>query len=361
MPHLGGGGAERVFALLACGLSAEKYEVHLGLITEAVVPTGAFPSEVTIHALGSTRIRNAGFRVLALIRRLRPRVILSGMYHLNFLVLLLRPLLPRSACVLVRQNGFVSAVLAAGEVPAYTRLLYRMLYRRADRVICQSTTMTDDMVRELGIRRERMIVLANSIDVDGIRSAVDGASSLWSGPGPHLLAVGRLAYEKGFDLLLQALAMVREQIPDADLTILGSGPDEGTLKGLCNDLGQQNAVRFAGYVAQPWAYFSGASMFILSSRHEGMPNALLEAAAAGLPLVALPAGGGVAELLRGHAGAWVATEVSAEALAASLLQALQVLQPGQRFAHEFIEPFRLERAIHGYEQLIDATMGEHAL
>jgi len=405
VPHLGGGGAEQVFALLARGLSRAKYEVHLGSITDTVVLLGAFPPEVTIHALGSTRIRNAGFRVLALIRRLRPKVILSGMYHLNFLVLLLRPLLPRSTRVLVRQNGFVSAVLTSGELPGYTRLFYRMLYRHADRVICQSATMADDMVPELGIRRHRLVVLANPIDVDAIRSAVHNSpstgcinaawpaqgipqglkpqnllcfcgtakavpfqnpiyatsSSLWTGSGPHLLAVGRLVHEKGFDLLLRALSTLREQVPDADLTILGSGSREGALKELCDDLGIQSAVRFAGHIAQPWIYFSGASMFVLSSRHEGMPNALLEAAAAGLPLVALPAAGGVAELLRGQPGAWVATDVSAEALAARLLEALQALQPGQRFTHEFIEPFRLERAIHGYEQLIDAIIEEHAL
>jgi glycosyltransferase involved in cell wall biosynthesis len=403
VPHLGGGGAERVFALLASRLSGAKYEVHLGLITEAVIPMVAFPPEVVVHALGSARIRNAGFRVLALIRRLRPRVILSGMYHLNFLVLLLRPLLPRPTRVLVRQNGFVSAVLASGELPAYTRLFYRLLYRRADRVICQSATMADDMVRELGIRRDSLTVVANPIDVDAVRSAVHdsagcvndarparnipqglkpqnlccfcgtaeavpfqsqisaASSSLWTECGPHLLAVGRLAHEKGFDLLLRALVTVREQFPDVDLTVLGSGPDEGALKGLCSELGIESAVRFAGYVAQPWAYFSGASAFVLSSRHEGMSNALLEAAAAGLPLVALPAAGGVAELLCCQRGAWVATDVSAEALSASLRQALQTLQPGERFVHDFIEPFRLERAICGYEQLIDATMEEHPL
>ena len=58
-------------------------------------------------------------------------------------------------------------------------------------------------------------------------------------------------------------------------------------------------MRFAGYVEQPAEYFAGASLFVLSSRHEGMPNAMLEAAAAGLPLVALPASDGVADLLRG--------------------------------------------------------------
>jgi glycosyltransferase involved in cell wall biosynthesis len=95
---------------------------------------------------------------------------------------------------------------------------------------------------------------------------------------------------------------------------------------------------------------------VLSSRHEGMPNALLEAAAAGLPIVALPASGGVADLLRDQPGTWLAREVSSTALAASLLEALADLRPGQRFTHEFIEPFRKDRAIHAYEDLIEATV-----
>ncbi|MGA3070342.1 MAG: glycosyltransferase [Terracidiphilus sp.] len=356
VPHLGGGGAEQVIALLARGFSREKYELHLGLIAQIDTGSEAVPSWVHIHALGAPRVRSGAFKLVQLVRRLKPDVILSGMFHLSFLVLLLRPLFPSGTRVLVRQNGTVSAALAFGNLPAYTRLLYRLLYRHADSVICQTPAMAKDLAEELAIGENRLTVLANPLDVNAIRSAIAKSPDTWTGPGPHLLAVGRLSREKGFDLLLRALAIVREQFPQADLAITGAGPEEAALKAQCRDLGLEGAVRFAGRVDHPSAYFPGASAFVLPSRHEGLPNALLEAAAGGLPVVALPASEGVVDLLRGQPGAWLAREVSADALATSLLEALQSLSPGQRFDHRFIDPFRIDRAIHSYEGLIDAVL-----
>jgi glycosyltransferase involved in cell wall biosynthesis len=361
IPHLGGGGAEQVVALLARGLSPEKYELHLGLATQARTAPDAMPSWVRVHAMGASRVRSAGFKLLQLVRRIRPDVILSGMFHLNFLVLLLRPFFPRGTFVLVRQNGTVSAALAFGNLPGYTRLLYRMLYRRADRVICQTQAMAKDLADGLGIAEGRLAILPNPVDIEGIRATVKDNPAPWteppsSAPGPHLLAVGRLSREKGFDLLLQALAVVRQQFPLADLAIIGSGPEEAPLKALCRDLGLESNVRFAGHVDQPATYFREASAFVLSSRHEGLPNALLEAAAGGVPIVALPASEGVCDLLRDQPGAWLAPEVSSEALAASLLAALEVLRPGDRIAHPFIEEFRMARAIDAYEGLIETVL-----
>ncbi len=179
---------------------------------------------------------------------------------------------------------------------------------------------------------------------------------LFAGPGPHLLAVGRLSREKGFDLLLQALVRVRKRFAFADLTIAGAGPEEKALKAQSHELGLQTAVRFAGYVDRPSAYFQGASAFVLSSRHEGMPNALLEAAAGGLPIIATPASQGLVELLRNHPGTWLADEVSATALADCMLTVLETLKPGERFAHKFIDEFRIDRAIQAYEELLDAAL-----
>jgi glycosyltransferase involved in cell wall biosynthesis len=283
------------------------------------------------------------------------------MFHLNFLVLLLRPLFPRGTHVLVRQNGTVSAALAFGNLPRYTRLFYRLLYRRADRVICQSEAMAKDLIDQLGMQPERLVVLHNPVDIDAIRAIASNNQINWTEAaaatsGPHLLAVGRLSKEKGFDLLLQALAIVREQFPGTDLLVVGSGMEEASLKAQCRDLGLQSTVQFAGHVDHPAVYFQGASLFVLSSRHEGMPNALLEAAAGGLPMVATPASGGVSDLLRDQPGAWLAQEASVPALAAALLSALQALQPGGRFTHPFIEKFRLARVLHAYESAIDTVL-----
>ena len=89
-----------------------------------------------------------------------------------------------------------------------------------------------------------------------------------------------------------------------------------------------------------------------------MPNALLEAAAGGLPVAATPACGGIVDLLQGQPGCWLAPEVSAEALAATLLIALEELVPSERFHHAFVETFRLESAILGYETVIDEVLME---
>jgi glycosyltransferase involved in cell wall biosynthesis len=371
IPHLGGGGAERVTALLARELSQEKYELHLAAVTQTHEQVGvsllgahnarAQISSVQVHALGARRVRGGALRVLRLVRRLRPDAVLCGMAHLNFLVLLLRPLFPRNTRILVRQNSTASAALEFGGLPGYTRLLYRLLYRRADRVICQAEAMAADLVSTFGVAPNRIAVLPNPIDTEAIGARTGKALADWpesSAAGPHLLAVGRLSREKGFDLLIEAMAQVRSIYPNADLLIAGSGPEEAALRKLCADLNLEMGVRFAGHVDDPARYFAGATLFVLSSRHEGLPNALLEAAAGGLPIAALPSSQGVADLLRGQGGVWLAEDVSADSLARILLTALGELRPGERFTHRFVEPFRLENAIAEYEALIEQVLSE---
>jgi glycosyltransferase involved in cell wall biosynthesis len=165
-----------------------------------------------------------------------------------------------------------------------------------------------------------------------------------------------LSREKGFDLLLRALLLVRREFPETELLIAGAGPEEAALKAECHALRLDTAVSFAGYIEQPWIHLADATLFVLPSRHEGLPNALLEAAAAGLPIVVSPACDGIVELLRDQPGVWLASEISAEALAASLLVAVRALRPGERFAHAFVEAFRIDRVIQAYEALIDQTL-----
>jgi glycosyltransferase involved in cell wall biosynthesis len=358
IPHLGGGGAEQVAINLARHLSPEKYDLHLGLVAQGRTNDEPFPIGLVVHCLGASRVRHSAIRILCLVWKLKPALLLSGMAHLNLLLLMLRPLFPSKIRILVRQNSTVSSALATGDLPAWTSFLYRVLYDRADRVICQSSAMANDICTEIHLSPNKVAVLANPVDVDAIRATAESARNQWEGPGPHLFAVGRLSHEKGFDLLLQAFASIHEGFPTAKLAIAGVGPEEVQLKAQKNALGLDRSVRFLGRVPSPAAYFPGASLFVLSSRHEGMPNAILEAAAGGLPIVSLPASGGLVDLLRGQRGAWLASEISATALSASLLEALSALSHRERFSHSWIEKFRLDRAMVEYEKLIDESIGE---
>ncbi len=337
IPRLGGGGAQHVITLLGTSLSREKYEIHLGLVTTAETDSSTLPSWLHVHALGARRVRNGAIPLLHLVWRLRPQVILSGAAEVNFLALLLRPFFPPGTAVLVRQNGTVSAALSCGGVPRYTRWGYRLLYPRADRVICQSRAMAVDLARTLDLAEEKIAVLPNPVDLERIHAAMD-APSARMGPGPHFLAVGRLSQEKGFDLLLDALATVRKQFPGADLIIAGEGREVSALKALCRSLYLEAAVSFVGYVDPVYAFFPGATLFVLPSRYEGMPNALLEAAAAGLPLVATPASQGIVDLLHGQPGTWLVPEISSEALATTLVGALKSIRPRERFVRSLFPP-----------------------
>lgn len=356
IPHLGGGGAERVTALLTQGLPARKYDLHLGLITQSLRASDMVPAGVEIHAMGVRRVRWAIFPLVRLIRRLQPDLILSGMAHLNFLILLLRPLLPRKTRIVVRQNAMVSSDLESRRLPVGTRFLYRLLYPSADRIVCQTRAMADDLEACSGVRDDLVRVLPNPIDADCIRRLRADSDPHWSGSGPHLLAIGRLSAEKGFDLLLRSFSSLRIKFPTADLTILGDGPEIAALRKMRNELHLEASVNFAGFVPRPEIYFAGATLFVLPSRNEGLPNALLEAAAGGLPIVATPCSDGVAHLLRGKRGSWLANDISAGGLTHTLLGALNSLRPGQRFPHPWIEDYQMDCAIPEYEHMIDETL-----
>jgi glycosyltransferase involved in cell wall biosynthesis len=118
--------------------------------------------------------------------------------------------------------------------------------------------------------------------------------------------------EKGFDLLLEALALLNE--PGLGLAILGAGALEAELRAQAGRIGLSGRVHFAGYQTNPYAWIARADAFVLSSRHEGFPNVVIEALACNRPVIATPAQGGTLEILR-HYPAVVAREVSAPALA----------------------------------------------
>jgi glycosyltransferase involved in cell wall biosynthesis len=105
-------------------------------------------------------------------------------------------------------------------------------------------------------------------------------------------------------------------------------------------------------------YHRGATAFVLSSRDDAMPNALLEAAAAGLPIITSPSSRGLVDLLHDKPGVWIASSVSAQSLEDALADALSKLTPSQRIAHRWVDRFDIQTAIRGYESVLDQSLRE---
>ena len=127
-----------------------------------------------------------------------------------------------------------------------------------------------------------------------------------------LISAGRLAPQKGFDVLIEAISLI-----DADihLIIAGTGMEESKLKFLSEEKGVSDRVHFIGFQNNLYAWIACADAYILSSRYEGFPNVLLEALACGKSIIATPTPGGIKEILSDIEGCVITNGMSAKSLA----------------------------------------------
>ena len=360
VPHLGGGGAERVMARVAAGVDAARFEVHLAVVTDDEPGATQLPEWVEVHRLEAQRVRRAAPGLVRLIGRIRPEVVVPGMMHLSALVLALRPLLPRGTRIAPRVNTSVSGALTG----VAERRMYAWLMRGADAVICQSEAMARDVCAYLGVARAKMLVAENPVDVEGIRAEAWAARQRKPREGcVHVVCVGRLAREKGIDLLLEAWARVVERDARVRLTVVGEGAERDRLEAMRKRLGLEATVALAGFQSEIARWLGWADVYVQPSRYEGMPNAMLEAAAAGLALVTTPSSEGVVRLLRHREGAWIARERSSEALAEALTAAVRSARErmdaeATPYEHSFLEPFAQAAALRRWEQCLLHAAGE---
>lgn len=196
--------------------------------------------------------------------------------------------------------------------------------------------------------------------VSGARSAQSPACGPESGagigmpPGPRVIgATGRLAKQKGFDILIRAFGAVRDRFPDAYLVIAGEGHERKSLTELIGRLGLSDSVSLPGFVNDIDAFYRSLTIFALPSRFEGMPNALLEAMAAGVPVVASQVSG-VAELLvDGETGRLVQAE-DVEGLAATIVD---LLGDERQRSHMAERARRLVATECGMDRMLDELEG----
>ena len=216
------------------------------------------------------------------IRKIKPDAVLSFLTQTNILTVLATRGLATHTVISERNDPRLQRHRARVE------RLRHIVYPWADVVTANSKGALDAL--QSFVPKEKLAFLPNPL-------ADSPSSEAFAFTGPTVITIGRLVEQKGIDVLLAAWAKVVAVLPDWRLALVGDGPLGDELKGQTRKLGVADSIDWVGHVSDPFPYLRGAKFFVMTSRFEGTPNALLEAMACGLPAVVSDASPGPCELI----------------------------------------------------------------
>lgn len=301
-PSLHGGGAERVMLTLAAGFTQMGYPVDLVLAKAEGPYLSQMPPQVRLVDLQASSVAKSLPGLVRYLRDEKPRSLLSTLKHANMAALWAKRLSRVPVKLTIREANMVTqgAANALSLKDRFIPLFMPLFYPWADNVIAVSIGVAEDLARATRLRLSKIRVIYNPLDLKKIsREAEEVPDHPWfTGQAtPVILGAGRLSRAKDFSTLIKAYALVRQQHLGAKLVILGEGPERAELIDLTRKLGIENDVDLLGHVGNPFSYMSRASVFVLSSAWEGLPNVLIQALALGTPVVSTDCPSGPAEIL----------------------------------------------------------------
>ncbi|MBO9724682.1 MAG: glycosyltransferase [Novosphingobium sp.] len=310
---LAGGGAERVFTTLVDRLSqsAGEFAITVALLDNEAEEAYSLPAGVRIERLDTRGgLLRSVTRTRKLVRRLRPDVTLSFLSRANVAAILAMRRSGGAAVISERVN--TTAHLKTGRLGVLSRLLIRSTYPLARRIIAVSEGVSRTLESDFAVEPARISVIYNPVDIARIRSLAAQEPAIPVNT-VDFVTMGRLVDNKNTAMAIRALAKAETE---GDLIVLGEGPLREDLTALAASLGLADRVRFPGFLDNPYAVLARAGCYLLTSNAEGFPNAMLEAMAVGLPVVATDCPSGPAEILQvrrsgnepafGHGGALIA-------------------------------------------------------
>jgi len=359
---LRGGGAERVFVLMANEMAARGHDVTL-FTWNAEGPNAALlAAPVRLIDLGLP-IRGEGFgkpgtlaglwRSIGVLRRLRPDAVYSAPEFANLVIAL--ALLLGGSKARFFPSFHAAAALPSSELGARLAvLLSGVVARRAEKAIAVSQGVGRDLAAR-GFAEARIAVINNPLPPQaegcGRKSYPWQAQLAARGTGPVIATAGRLVPVKDHRTLLQAFAALCARRA-ARLVLFGEGPLEQDLRAFAAELGIADRVLFAGYVNDPAACYAAADLFVLSSTSEGFGNVLIEAMAAGVPVVSTDAPHGPREILRDGEFGTLVPVGDAAALAGALAAGLDQPADAARLRRRAAD-FTVGRIGDSYEALLE--------
>lgn len=289
------------------------------------------------------------------LKHTQPTVLISGMSYPNLVAALAGRAIQHAPRLILTEHNTLSQTIH------YRRRMWRWrylpkvikhIYSMADRIVAVSSGVADDLARTTGLPRDSITTVYNPVVTPGLmQQAQEPADHPWfaSGEMPVILAVGRLERVKAFDVLIEAFARLRAH-RKARLVILGEGRERNALQGLVAKLGVEQDVNLPGFVANPYRYMARANLFVLSSRHEGLPTVLIEALACGCPVVSTDCPSGPREILDGGQYGSLVQVGDVAALTDAMLKVLDQ-SPSPERQRLRAQDFSLEKSVCRYWEL----------
>jgi len=296
----------------------------------------------------------ASFRALSLLGSFRPDVTLAFFGLPSGAVALFLKWLYRIPYVVSLRGGDVPG-FRPYDFRLYHKLsapFLRSIWKNASTIVANSNGL-----RRLALAfdtRYAIQVVPNGVDLDQFAVALHA----WS--PPHILSVGRVVHQKGFDLALCALSQLKDL--EWTWTIAGDGPQMSMLKSMSQEYGIAPRLHFVGWLSPEGlkSQYAAANLFLFPSRHEGMPNAVLEAMACGLPVIATAIAGNEELVVDGETGRLVPAEnVDAlrESLRPLLLDAGLRERMGSAARRRVESSFGLTSVAQQYEDILRRSIG----
>lgn len=346
------GGTQRVLSLVSKELIARKYEVCLVTLSGSASDFYEVDPRIKRIAL-NLQVASSGFfdavymsfkRICGLRRSYqdcRPDVVFSFLPSVNALAVLAAVALNIRLVVSERNN------ISKQKISIIWSVSRRCLYPFADYVTYNSKNSYQDLRKF--VKEDRLVYLPNPINITASHAKL-------SIERPFILCVGRLHYQKAYDVLIEAFVDVVKCYPEWKLFIAGVGDLENDLKRLSIDLGVSANVCWLGEVDDIERYYEAAQIYVLASRYEGTPNSLLEAMFFGLPCVITDEIQGSDECFVDNKTCVVIPVEDPEKLSEAIK--LLIKSPSIRKdigleARKQVDKFRIEKVIDKWEEIIN--------
>ncbi len=355
IPFMNGGGAERVIMTLLSHLDRQVYEPILVMMKREGRYLDMIPKDIEVIDLKATQARYAVFKIISVIKDKKPDVVFSTLAYLNLIVAIIRPFFSKNITFIARESNTVSVRNKREKYPRLFDWLYKKVYKNFDVIVTQAKFMRDDLIENYGIDKSKMVIIYNPLNTEDVaqKSLEDKGVNLPSDKY-NLLAVGKLGYQKGYDILLPIMTRLDESY---HLTILGEGGDKEKLEVQIKELGLESSVTMAGFSDNPFAYMKRADVLVLSSRYEGLANVVLEANYCGTPTVAFSSPGGVSEIVEEGKNGFLVAPFDKEAFAKMIEKTKVHDFDAQAMSDMTKERFAIEKIIHHYDTILKKREG----